>query len=144
VKIFYVAIGVLLVLVVGVLIGRDLQRSSERAAVPTTSTGPNYGKVSCAAGGCTVWGPCPNGVPPMSHWSCTGNITQQEYDAHIQPQLDAQARKNVEQAIQARVEQNGGPLDPTTAEEYCSTLWDDPDLSKVMSVAECVDRATGH
>ncbi len=38
-----------------------------------TSTGPDYGKKSCAEGGCTVWGPCPNGTdhPPVSHWVCT-------------------------------------------------------------------------
>jgi hypothetical protein len=145
VKTVYIVIGALLVLVVGVLIGRELQPSEEEAApAPTTSTGPNYGKVSCAAGGCTVWGPCPNDVPPQSHWSCTETVTQKEFDQHIQPQLDAQARKSIEQAIQTWIEQNGGPLDPTTAEEYCSTLWDDPDLSKIMSVAECVDRATGN
>lgn len=37
-----------------------------------TSTGPDYGKVSCAEGGCEVSGPCPNNVPPVSHFTCTG------------------------------------------------------------------------
>lgn len=37
-----------------------------------TSTGPDYGKVSCAEGGCEVSGPCPDNVPPVSHFTCTG------------------------------------------------------------------------
>jgi hypothetical protein len=32
---------------------------------------PGYGTKSCAEGGCTVHGPCPNGVPPASHYDCT-------------------------------------------------------------------------
>src|SRR5512132_3375907 len=125
-----IAALVLVVGAVGVLAGRDLERSGQRA-VPTTSTGPNYGKVSCAAGGCEVWGPCPNGVPPVSHWSCTEAITQQEFDAHIRPQLNAEARRNAETAIRSWVEQNGGPLDPSVAEDYCSSAFglEDPAMS---------------
>jgi hypothetical protein len=38
-----------------------------------TSTRADFGKESCAEGGCTVWGPCPEGSdhPPASHWICT-------------------------------------------------------------------------
>jgi hypothetical protein len=141
VRIVVGVVGILLVLVAGVLIGRELEGNSGQT-VPTTSTGPNYGKVSCAAGGCTVWGPCPNGVPPASHWNCTGSITQAEFDARIQPQLDAQARQNTEKAIQGWIEQNGGPLTPQAAEELCASAlgWDDPH----MTVAECVNLATGN
>jgi hypothetical protein len=35
-----------------------------------TSTGPDYGKVSCAEGGCDSSGPC-HGQPPASHFTCT-------------------------------------------------------------------------
>jgi hypothetical protein len=140
VKFIYVVIGALLLLAVGVLIGLELQSSSGQQAAPTTSTGPNYGKVSCAAGGCTVWGPCPNDVPPQSHWNCTGSITQEEFDQHIQPQLDAEARQNGEKAVRLWREQNGGPLTPRAAEELCATAfgWEDP----YMTVDKCVELAT--
>jgi hypothetical protein len=139
VKIVYVVIGALLLLAGGVLIGRELQPSEQQAA-PTTSTGPNYGKVSCAAGGCTVWGPCANDVPPQSHWNCTETITRQEFDQHIQPQLDAEARQSAERAIRSWREQNGGPLTPQAAEELCAASFGREDPH--MTVAECVDRAT--
>jgi hypothetical protein len=29
-----------------------------------------YGKTDCADGGCTTYGPCPGGVPPVSHMVC--------------------------------------------------------------------------
>jgi hypothetical protein len=139
VKIVYVVIGALLLLAAGVLIGRELQPSAQQAA-PTTSTGPNYGKVSCAAGGCTVWGPCVNGAPPQSHWSCTETVTQKEFDQHIQPQLDAEARQNAEKAIRLWREQNGGPLTPQAAEELCTSAfgWEYPN----MTVDKCVELAT--
>ena len=51
-----------------------------------TSTRSDYGTKSCAEGGCTVWGPCPEGPdhPPVSHWICTSttkSAEQQKLDA---------------------------------------------------------------
>jgi hypothetical protein len=160
-------IGAIVVLAVGILVGRDLQRSEQRAnspslgvgttvttnagrsdgsqqqATPTIRLGPNYGpEKSCAEGGCTVYGPCPNDVPPVSHWECTGSITQEEFDTYIKPQLDAQAREDTREAIRLWAEQTGGHLAPEEAESsYCSILLDDSRTADLHS--ECMEKLTG-
>jgi hypothetical protein len=53
-----------------------------------TSTNADYGTKSCAEGGCTVWGPCPEGPdhPPVSHWICTTTTespADQAYDEKL-------------------------------------------------------------
>jgi hypothetical protein len=60
--------------VVGVRISEQPLMEEPTSPLPgPTSTRADFGTKSCAEGGCTVWGPCPDGPdhPPASHWICT-------------------------------------------------------------------------
>ena len=77
----------------------------------------------------------------MSHWECSGSISQEEFDAQIQPQLDAEARNTGMRVIQQWVNETGGHLNASEAEFYCSTFLDNPKLADLYP--ECMSRLTG-
>jgi len=66
-------------------------------SVPPPSLGPGgwvdpgYGTKSCAEGGCTVHGPCPGGVPPISHYDCTTTTLDPEVACAQEIKADAEA-----------------------------------------------------